>query len=178
MSDLVKAGKVRYLGLSEAGADIIRRANAVHPISALQTEYSLWSRDIEEEILPTVKELEITHVAYSPLSRGFISGTLRKFEDFEPNDIRRHIPRFQGDNFKKNVDIVDKLGKLAKEKNLTVSQLAIAWTLAKGALPIPGTKRVKYLEENVAAIDIQLTEEELAQLEEISPENAVHGGRY
>ncbi|MFE4708178.1 aldo/keto reductase [Peribacillus simplex] len=178
MADLVKEGKVRYLGLSEAGADNIRRANAVHPISALQTEYSLWSRDIEEEILPTVRELGITHVAYSPLSRGFISGGLRKFEDLEPNDIRRHLPRFQGDNFKKNVDIVDKLKEIAKEKNLTVSQLAIAWTIAKGALPIPGTKRVKYLEENVAAINIELTEEELARLEAVSPENAVHGGRY
>lgn len=178
MADLVKAGKVRYLGLSEAGADIISRAHAVHPIAALQTEYSLWSRDIEQEILPTVRELGITHVAYSPLSRGFISGELRKFDDLEPNDIRRHLPRFQGDNFKKNVDIVDKLNEVANEKNVTVSQLAIAWTIANGALPIPGTKRVKYLEENVEAINIELTEEDLKHLEEVSPENSVHGGRY
>ncbi|PEL09236.1 aldo/keto reductase [Bacillus sp. AFS017336] len=178
MADLVKEGKVRYLGLSEAGADIIRRANAVHPIDALQTEYSLWSRDIEQEILPTVRELGITHVAYSPLSRGFISGELRKFDDLEPNDIRRHLPRFQGDNFKKNVDIVDKLNEVANEKNVTVSQLAIAWTIANGALPIPGTKRVKYLEENIEALNIELTEEDLKHLEEVSPENSVHGGRY
>ncbi|MFB7138688.1 aldo/keto reductase [Gottfriedia sp. NPDC056225] len=178
MADLVKAGKVRYLGLSEAGADIIRRANAVHPIAALQTEYSLWSRDIEDEILPTVRELGITHVAYSPLSRGFISGELRKFEDLEPNDIRRNLPRFQGENFQKNVDIVDKLSEVASEKNVTVSQLAIAWTITKGALPIPGTKRVKYLEENVEALNIELTEEDLNHLEEVSPENSVQGGRY
>ncbi|QKE75493.1 aldo/keto reductase [Arthrobacter citreus] len=178
MADLVKAGKVRYLGLSEAGADIIRRANAVHPIAALQTEYSLWSRDIEDEILPTVRELGITHVAYSPLSRGFISGELRKFEDLEPNDIRRNLPRFQGENFQKNVDIVDKLREVASEKNVTVSQLAIAWTITKGALPIPGTKRVKYLEENVEALNIELTEEDLNHLEEVSPENSVQGGRY
>ncbi|MBD8848369.1 MULTISPECIES: aldo/keto reductase [Priestia] len=178
MADLVKEGKVRYLGLSEAEADIIRRAHAVHPISALQTEYSLWSRDIEEEILPTVKELGITHVAYSPLSRGFISGELRRFEDLASDDIRRHLPRFQGDNFQKNVDIVEKLKEVAKEKNVTISQLAIAWTIAKGALPIPGTKRVNYVEENVKAINIKLTEEELAQLEAVSPESAVHGRRY
>lgn len=178
MADLVKAGKVRYLGLSEAGADIIRRANAVHPIAALQSEYSLWSRDIEQDILPTVRELGITHVAYSPLSRGFISSELRKFEDLEPNDIRRHLPRFQGENFQKNVDIVDKLREVAREKNVTISQLAIAWTIAKGALPIPGTKRVKYLEENVEALNIKLTEEDLKQLEAVSPENSVHGGRY
>ncbi|MGG0177438.1 aldo/keto reductase [Gottfriedia acidiceleris] len=178
MSDLVKAGKVRYLGLSEADSDTIRRANAIYPISALQTEYSLWSRDIEHEILPTVRELGITHVAYSPLSRGFISGELRKFEDLDQNDIRRFLPRFQGDNFQKNVDIVDKLREVAKEKNVTISQLALAWTIAKGALPIPGTKRVKYLEENVEALNIELTEEDLKQLEEVSPENSVHGGRY
>jgi len=178
MSDLVKAGKVRYLGLSEAGAATIRRAHAVHPISAVQTEYSLWSRDIEEDIFPTVKELGITLVAYSPLSRGFISGELRTFEDFGPNDFRRRLPRFQGDNFQKNVAIVNKLQDIAKEKNCTVAQLALAWTITNGALPIPGTKRIKYLEENVAAINVELTKEDLAQIEAVSPESAVHGTRY
>ncbi len=169
MADLVKAGKVRYLGLSEAGASTIRRAHAVHPISALQSEYSLWSRDIEEEILPTVKELGITFVSYSPLSRGFITGELRKFEDLDANDFRRYLPRFQGENFQKNVDIVDKLGEIAKEKNCTVAQLALAWTIANGALPIPGTKRQKYLEQNACAVDIQLTSEDLARIDAVSP---------
>ncbi|MEE4564762.1 MULTISPECIES: aldo/keto reductase [Paenibacillus] len=169
MAGLVKAGKVRYLGLSEAGASTIRRAHAVHPISALQSEYSLWSRDIEEEILPTIKELGITFVAYSPLSRGFITGELRKFEDLDDNDFRRYLPRFQGDNFQKNVDIVDKLSEIAKEKNCTVPQLALAWTMANGALPIPGTKRRKYLEQNACAVDIQLTSEDLARIDAVSP---------
>ncbi|WP_042203988.1 aldo/keto reductase [Paenibacillus camerounensis] len=176
MSDLVKAGKVRYLGLSEADAANIRRAHAVHPISALQTEYSLWSRDVEEEIIPVVNELGITFVAYSPLSRGFITGELQKFEDFKPDDMRRILPRFQGDNFQKNVDIVDKLGEIAAEKNCSVAQLAIAWTIAKGTVPIPGTKRRKYLEENAGAIDIQLTADDLARIDAVSP-NAF-GGRY
>lgn len=178
MADLVKAGKVRYLGLSEADADNIRRANRVHPITALQTEYSLWSRDIEEEILPVVKELGITHIAYSPLSRGFITGELRKFEDLAPDDMRRQLPRFQEENFQKNVDIVDKLKEIGEKRNITVSQLAIAWTIANSALPIPGTKRVKFLEENVEAINIELTKEELAQLESVSPANAIQGSRY
>jgi len=178
MSDLVKAGKVRYLGLCEAAAHTIRRAHAVHPISALQTEYSLWSRDIEKDIMPTLKELGITLVAYSPLSKGFISGEVRTFEDFQPDDIRRLFPRFQGDNFQKNLDIVDKLQDIAEEKHCTVAQLALAWTIAKGTLPIPGTKRIKYLEENIAAIDIELTEEDLAQIEAVSPESAVQGLRY
>lgn len=176
MSDLVKAGKVRYLGLSNSDASTIRRAHAIHPISALQEEYSLWSRDVEEELLPTVKELGITFVAFSPLSRGFITGELRKYEDFKADDIRRNYPRFQGENFQKNVDIVDKLGEIAKEKNCTVAQLAIAWTIAKGALPIPGTKRRKYLEENVEAVDIQLTSDDLARIDAVSP-NA-YGRRY
>jgi aryl-alcohol dehydrogenase-like predicted oxidoreductase len=178
MADLVKAGKIRYLGLSEADSNNIRRANNVHPITALQTEHSLWSRDVEQEIIPTVNELGISFVAYSPLSRGFITGELRKFEDLKEDDMRRYLPRFQGENFQKNVDIVDKLSEIAKEKNCTVPQLAIAWTIAKGALPIPGTKRVKYLEQNVEAINIELTENELRQLDEVSPESAVHGGRY
>ncbi|MZQ83233.1 aldo/keto reductase [Paenibacillus sp. 5J-6] len=176
MADLVKAGKVRYLGLSEADAPNIRKAHAVHPITALQTEYSLWSRDVEEEIIPTVNELGITFVAYSPLSRGFITGELRKFEDLKADDIRRNLPRFQGENFQKNVDIVDKLNEIAKEKNCSMVQLAIAWTIAKGALPIPGTKRRKYLEENIAAVDIELTSEDLAHIDAISPE--AFGGRY
>ncbi|MCG7379774.1 aldo/keto reductase [Paenibacillus sp. ACRSA] len=178
MSDLVKEGKVRYLGLSEASASTIRRAHAVHPISALQSEYSLWSRDIEDEILPTVKELNITHVAYSPLSRGFISGELRKFEDLHPHDMRRYMPRFQDVNFQKNIEIVDQIKEIAQEKNCTPSQLAIAWTLANGALPIPGTKRISYLEENAASADITLSAEDLARIEEVSPKHGVHGTRY
>jgi len=176
MADLVQAGKVRYLGLSEADAATIRRAHAVHPISALQTEYSLWSRDVEEEILPTASELGITFVAYSPLSRGFITGELRNYEDFKADDMRRILPRFQGENFQKNVDLVDKLGEIAKEKQCTVAQLAIAWTMAKGALPIPGTKRVNYLEENVEAVDIQLTSNDLERMDAVSPH--AFGGRY
>jgi aryl-alcohol dehydrogenase-like predicted oxidoreductase len=178
MAELVKAGKVRYLGLSEASAATVRRAHAVHPISALQTEYSLWSREIEDEILPAIKELGITLVAYSPLSRGFISGELRKFEDLEASDVRRYLPRFQGDNFEKNVDLVDKIKEVAQEKNCTPSQLALAWTIANGALPIPGTKRVKYLEENAASVDVELTTEDLTLIEAVSPKNEVHGGRY
>lgn len=178
MSDLVKDGKVRYLGLSEASAETIRRAHKVHPISALQTEYSLWSREIEDEILPTIKELDITHVAYSPLSRGFISGGIRKYEDFASDDVRRYLPRFQGDNFQKNLDLVDEIQKIAKKKNCTPSQLALAWTVANGSLPIPGTKREKYVEENAAAVDIEFTTEELAHIDAISPKNVASGERY
>lgn len=178
MADLVKSGKVRALGLSEASASTIRRAHAVYPISVLESEYSLWSRDIEEEILPTVRELGITHVAYSPLSRGFISGELRTFEDLAADDLRRWMPRFQGDNFRKNIEVVDKIKEIAIEKNCTPSQLAIAWTIANGALPIPGTKRIKYLEENAAAADILLMKEDLERIEQVSPKNVVHGTRY
>ncbi|WP_342422479.1 aldo/keto reductase [Paenibacillus sp. FSL E2-0178] len=178
MADLVKAGKVRALGLSEASASTIRRAHAVYPISVLESEYSLWSRDIEEEILPTVRELGITHVAYSPLSRGFISGELRTFEDLAAGDLRRWMPRFQGDNFRKNIEVVDKIKEIAMEKNCTPSQLAIAWTIANGSLPIPGTKRIKYLEENVAAADILLMKEDLEQIDQVSPKNVIHGTRY
>ncbi|MFK0522021.1 aldo/keto reductase [Paenibacillus illinoisensis] len=178
MADLVKEGKVRFLGLSEASAQTIRRAHTVHPISALQTEYSLWSREVEDEILPVVNELGITFVAYSPLSRGFISGEIRKFEDLAVDDARRYLPRFQPNNFQKNVDIADEIIKIAKEKGSTPSQLALAWTIAKGALPIPGTRRVHYLEENAAAADITLTSEDLARIEAVSPESAVQGGRY
>lgn len=178
MADLVKAGKVRALGLSEASASTIRRAHAVYPISVLESEYSLWSRDIEEEILPTVRELGITHVAYSPLSRGFISGELRTFEDLAADDLRRWMPRFQGDNFRKNIEVVDKIKEIAMEKNCTPSQLAIAWTMANGALPIPGTKRIKYLEENAAAADILLMKKDLERIDQVSPKNVVHGTRY
>lgn len=178
MADLVKAGKVRALGLSEASASTIRRAHAVYPISVLESEYSLWSRDIEEEILPSVRELGITHVAYSPLSRGFISGELRTFEDLAAADLRRWMPRFQGDNFRKNIEVVDKIKEIAMEKNCTPSQLAIAWTIANGALPIPGTKRIKYLEENAAAADILLMKEDLERIDQVSPKNVVHGTRY
>ncbi|MBM7542389.1 aldo/keto reductase [Amphibacillus cookii] len=178
MAELVKAGKVRALGLSEASASTIRRAHAVYPISVLESEYSLWSRDIEEEILPTVRELGITHVAYSPLSRGFISGELRTFEDLAADDLRRWMPRFQGDNFRKNIKVVDKIKEIAVEKNCTPSQLAIAWTIANGALPIPGTKRIKYLEENAAAADILLMKEDLERIDQVSPKNVVHGKRY
>ncbi|MEO2212752.1 aldo/keto reductase [Paenibacillus amylolyticus] len=178
MADLVKEGKVRFLGLSEASAQTIRRAHSVHPISALQTEYSLWSRDVENEILPVINELGITFVAYSPLSRGFISGEIRKFEDLAADDVRRYLPRFQPDNFQKNVDITDEITIIAKEKGCTPSQLALAWTIAKGALPIPGTRRVHYLEENAGAADITLTSDDLARIEAVSPESAVQGGRY
>jgi aryl-alcohol dehydrogenase-like predicted oxidoreductase len=178
MADLVKQGKVRYLGLSEASAQTIRRAHAVHPISALQTEFSLWSRDVEAEILPVVNELGITFVAYSPLSRGFISGEIRKFEDLAEYDFRRYLPRFQKENFQKNVDIVDEITKIANEKDCTPSQLALAWTIAKGALPIPGTRRISYLEENAGAADIVLTPDDLTRIEAVSPQSAVQGGRY
>ncbi|WP_217597528.1 aldo/keto reductase [Cohnella sp. GbtcB17] len=178
MADLVKAGKVRALGLSEASASTLRRAHAVHPISVLESEYSLWSRDIEDEILPVASELGITHVAYSPLSRGFISGELLTFEDLAADDLRRWMPRFQGENFRKNVEIVDKIKEIAIEKNCSPSQLAIAWTIANGALPIPGTKRIKYLEENAAAVDIVLSKEDLMRIENVSPKNAAQGTRY
>lgn len=176
LAELVQAGKIRAIGLSEASPEHIRRAHAVHPIAALQTEYSLWSRDIEEEILPTTRELGITHVAYSPLSRGFISGQLKKYEDMAADDVRHRLPRFQPDTFQSNVEIVTKLEEMAREKGVSVAQMAIAWTMAKGAVPIPGTKRVNYLEENVKAADVQLSTEELNVLDTISPN--VAGTRY
>lgn len=178
MAELVQAGKVRYIGLSEAAADQVRRAHAVHPITALQTEYSLWSREVEADILPTVNELGITFVAYSPLSRGFLSGEVRTFEDFDASDYRRMLPRFQGDNFGRNLALVDKVTEIAAEKHCTPSQLAIAWTLAQGALPIPGTKRVSYLEENAGAVHIELTPQDLRRMEEAMPQEAVQGERY
>jgi aryl-alcohol dehydrogenase-like predicted oxidoreductase len=180
MADLVTAGKVRYLGLSEAGASTLRRACAVHPISALQTEYSLWSRDPEEEIIPACRALGIGFVPYSPLSRGFLSGEIKTMDDLAADDFRRISPRFQGENFQKNIDLVGKIKQLAVEKGCTPAQLALAWVLAQGEdmFPIPGTKRVKYLEENAAAAAIHLTAAELADIVSISPQNAVAGERY
>jgi aryl-alcohol dehydrogenase-like predicted oxidoreductase len=180
MKELVDAGKVRYLGLSEASPETIRRAHAVHPISALQTEYSLWSRDPEREILPTVRELGIGFVAYSPLGRGFLSGRFRSPSDFPEDDFRRHDPRFQGENFERNMELVARVEELASEKGVTAGQLALAWVLHQGddIVPIPGTKRVEYLEENVAALDVELTEDDLRRLEEIAPAGVAAGDRY
>ena len=171
MADLVKQGKVRYLGLSEAAPDTIRRACAVHPIAALQTEYSLWSREPEDGLLTLCRQLGIGFVAYSPLGRGFLTGQIKKPEDFEPDDTRRMWPRFQGENFQKNLDVVKRIEDLAAEKRCTPSQLALAWVLAQGndIVAIPGTKRRKYLEENVAAMDVQLTAEELRRIDEVAP---------
>jgi aryl-alcohol dehydrogenase-like predicted oxidoreductase len=180
MAELVEAGKVRYLGLSEASPETIRRAHAVHPITALQTEYSLWSRDPESEILPTVRELGIGFVAYSPLGRGFLSGRFRSPSDFPDDDFRRHHPRFQGENFERNMQLVERVEQLAAEKGVTAGQLALAWVLHRGEdiVPIPGTKRVRYLEENAAAADVELTDDELRQLDEIAPAGVAAGDRY
>lgn len=180
MAELVKAGKVLYLGLSEANPQTIRRAHAVHPISALQTEYSLWSRDPEDEILPAVRELGIGFVSYSPLGRGFLTGQFKSFDDLAADDYRRYSPRFQGDNFKKNLDLVDRIAELAKEKGITASQLALAWVLAQGddIVPIPGTKRRKYLEENAVAADVTLSEEDLKRINEVAPQGVAAGTRY
>ena len=180
MAELVAAGKVRYLGLSEAAPRTIRRAHAVHPISALQTEYSLWTRDPEDEVLPTVRELGIGFVAYSPLGRGFLSGRIRSPEDLPPDDFRRRNPRFQGDNFRRNLELVERAREIAEEKGVTPAQLALAWVLHQGRdiVPIPGTKRRSYLEENVAASEIQLSEEELARIDEAAPPGITAGDRY
>ena len=180
MAGLVKAGKVRYLGLSEASASTIRRAHKVHPIAALQTEYSLWTRDPEYEILPTTRELGIAFVAYSPLGRGFLTGQIRRFEDFAPDDYRRNSPRFQGENFKKNLDLVKRVETIAKEKSCTPAQLALAWLLAQGQdiIPIPGTKRRKYLEENAGALNVKLSQRDLKRIDEVAPQGAAAGSRY
>lgn len=180
MADLVRAGKVRYLGLSEASPQTIRRAHAVHPISALQTEYSLWSRDPEAEILPTVRELGIGFVAYSPLGRGLLTGQIRRFEDLAPDDYRRMSPRFQGENFAKNLALVDRIQKLALEKGCTASQLALAWVMSQGEdiVPIPGTKRRAYLEENAGAADIVLSPADLATINAAAPMGTASGMRY
>src|SRR4028118_2388848 len=179
MAELVQQGKVRYIGLSEAAPATIRRAASVHPITALQTEYSLWSRDPEDEILPTVRELGIGFVPYSPLGRGFLSGTIKSLDDLAPDDYRRFSPRFQGDNFSKNLELVEQVNAIASEKGVTPSQLALAWLLAQGEdiVPIPGTKRRKYLEENIGAVEISLTQEELSRIEQLAPKGVAAGDR-
>ncbi|WP_081158463.1 aldo/keto reductase [Niastella populi] len=178
LADLVQKGIIRYIGLSEAAAPTIRRAAAVHPITALQIEYSLWSRDIEAEVLPTIRELGIGLVAYSPLSRGFLSGEIRTPDDLKDNRV--HMPRFQGENFYKNLELVEKIKALAAEKNCTPSQLALAWVLAGGEdiIAIPGTKRIAYLEENIAAENVQLTPKDLESIDAIMPAGIVSGTRY
>jgi aryl-alcohol dehydrogenase-like predicted oxidoreductase len=180
MKELVEAGKVRYLGVSEAAPETIRRAHAVHPVSALQTEYSLWSRDVEDEILPTARELGIGFVPYSPLGRGFLTGQINSPDDFEEDDFRRNSPRFQGENFERNLDLVRRVREIADEKGVTPGQLALAWLLHQGddVVPIPGTKRRKYLEENAAAAEIELTGEDLSRIEEVAPAGAAAGERY
>ena len=181
MAELVKAGKVRYLGLSEADPETIRRAHAVHPISALQTEYSLWSRDVTEgDVLDTARELGITFVAYSPLGRGFLTGKYTKFEDIPEDDWRRQNPRFQGENFNKNLELAEAIKNMAGEKGCTSAQLAIAWVMAQGddIVPIPGTKRRTYLEQNIGALSVSLSETELADLEKIAPLGVAAGSRY
>ncbi|GAA3933023.1 aldo/keto reductase [Hymenobacter algoricola] len=180
MAELVKEGKVRHLGLSEAAADTVRRACAVHPIAALQTEYSLWSREPEDEILPTIRELGVGFVPYSPLGRGFLTGQIQRFDDLAPDDYRRHTPRFQGENFQRNLDLVARIRDLAAQKGCTAGQLALAWVLAQGQdiVPIPGTKRVAYLEENLGALELRLSAAELRQIDEAAPVNAAAGPRY
>jgi len=180
MADLVRAGKVLYLGMSEAGPRTIRRAHAVHPISALQTEYSLWSRDPEDEILPTVRELGIGFVAYSPLGRGFLTGRITRYEDLALGDFRRYSPRFQGENFGKNLELVARVEAIAKAKGVSAGQMALAWVAARGAdiVPIPGTTRRRHLEENVAAMAVELTEQEQADLAAALPKGAAFGARY
>jgi aryl-alcohol dehydrogenase-like predicted oxidoreductase len=180
MAQLVKEGKVRYLGLSEAAPQTLRRACAVHPIAALQTEYSLWSRDPEDEILPTCRALGVGFVAYSPLGRGFLTGGIKRFEDLAEDDSRRQAPRFQGENFQRNLDLVKRIEEIAAKKGCQPSQLALAWVLAQGEdiVPIPGTKRRKYLEENAGALNVQLSAEDLRLIEEAAPKGATAGDRY
>jgi aryl-alcohol dehydrogenase-like predicted oxidoreductase len=180
MAQLIKEGKIRHIGLSEAGPQTLRRAVKVHPITALQTEYSLWSRDPENEILATCRELGIGFVAYSPLGRGFLTGQFKTFDDLPADDYRRHTPRFQGENFQKNLDLVHKVEELAKEKGCNSAQLALAWVMAQGddIVPIPGTKRRKYLEENLAASDIKLTKDDLNQINNAFAPDAAAGNRY
>jgi aryl-alcohol dehydrogenase-like predicted oxidoreductase len=180
MADLVRQGKVRHLGLSEAGPDTLRRAAKVHPITALQTEYSLWSRDPEDGVLAACRELGIGFVAYSPLGRGFLTGQFKRFEDLPPDDYRRHSPRFQGENFQKNLDLVKRIGEIAAEKKCTPSQLALAWVLAQGkdVVPIFGTKRRKYLVENLGALRVTLTAADLRRIDEVAPRGVAAGERY
>lgn len=180
MADLVRQGKIRHIGLSEAGASNLRRAAKVHPITALQSEYSLWTRDHEEQVIPTCRELGIGFVAYSPLGRGFLTGQIKRYEDFAPDDFRRNSPRFKGENFQKNLDLVQKVEEIANRKGCTPSQLALAWVLAQGEgiVPIPGTKRRKYLEDNVGALNVKLAAEDLIEINEIFPQGAAAGDRY
>lgn len=181
MAKLVEEGKVKFLGLSEASAETLKRANAVHPITALQSEYSLWTRDVEDNgVLETCRELGIGFVPYSPLGRGFLSGEIKRFEDLAADDYRRQSPRFQGENFDKNMRLVEEIEKIANEKNCTTSQLALAWVLAQGQdlAPIPGTKRRKYLEQNAEAVNVILSQEDLARIEEVFPKDAASGLRY
>jgi aryl-alcohol dehydrogenase-like predicted oxidoreductase len=180
MAGLVREGKVRYIGLSEAGPDTLRRAAAVHPVAALQTEYSLWSRDPEDEILSVSRELGIGFVAYSPLGRGFLTGQIRRFDDLAEDDYRRFSPRFQGENFQKNLDLVGRIEEMARDKGCSPAQLALAWALAQGKdiVAIPGTKRRKYLEENMAALEIELTAQDLSRIDEVVPKGGASGTRY
>ncbi len=180
MGELVAEGKVRFLGLSEAGAKTVRRAHRTHPIAALQSEYSLWTRELEDDVLPVLRELGIALVAYSPLGRGFLTGQIKSFEDFEPDDYRRNSPRFQGENFEKNLRLVARIEEMAQTRGCTPAQLALAWILAQGqdVVPIPGTKRVARLEENRAALDVTLSPEDLEQIEEIAPHGVAAGTRY
>src|SRR5690606_29963313 len=180
MAELVREGKVRYIGLSEAAPDTIRRAHAVHPVTALQPEYSLWSRDPGEALLPLCAELGITYVAYSPLGRGFLTGAIRSVDDLAPGDWRRTNPRFQGENFLRNLQLVDAVEEMAGEKGCTPAQLALAWILARSdrVVPIPGTRRIERLEENVAALEVQLTPEDLDRLDAIAPAGIASGARY
>lgn len=180
MADLVGQGKVRYLGLSEASPETLRRAHAVHPIAALQTEYSLWTRDPEDTVLPTVRELGICFVPYSPLGRGFLTGQIKRIEDLQQDDYRRLSPRFLGENFQRNLDLVQHIQALAREKNCTSAQLALAWALAQGedVVPMPGTKRRSYLEDNVGALEVVLTQEDLARIDRLLPKGVAAGDRY
>ncbi len=180
MGELVEQGKIRFLGLSEAGAETIRRAHSTHPICALQTEYSLWTRDIEDDILPVLRELGVALVAYSPLGRGFLTGQIKSFDDFEPDDYRRGNPRFQGENFEKNLQLVARIEDMARTRGNTPAQLALAWILAQGQniVPIPGTKKVARLEENAGAIEVTLSEDDVAWLDDIAPRGVAAGTRY
>jgi aryl-alcohol dehydrogenase-like predicted oxidoreductase len=180
MADLIREGKVRYLGLSEASAATIRRAHREHPITALQTEYSLWTRDPEDEVLPLCREVGIGFVAYSPLGRGFLTGRFRTFEDLPEDDYRRNSPRFQGENFQRNLDLVGRVEEIARRKHCSPAQLALAWLLAQGddIVPIPGTKQRRYLEENISALDVTLTPADLEEIEEVAPKGVAAGDRY
>ena len=180
MAGLIREGKVRAIGLSEVSKETLRRAHEVHPVSALQSEYSLWTRDPEDDILGTCKELGIAFVAYSPLGRGFLTGQIKKFEDLEPDDYRRSSPRFQGENFNKNLQLVKKIEEMAKDKGCTNAQLALAWVLAQGdhIFPIPGTKHIKYLEENIGGLNVKLSKKDLEEIERMAPKGAASGARY